>query len=68
MFFKSIHKFANGSLKADSLKNRCRHRKSRLVLEQLEDRLCLAAGTYTYSLVAATGSTVNTPAVPASEP
>ncbi len=61
MFFKSIHKFANGFLKADSLKKRLRHHKSRLVLEQLEDRLCLALGPYTYYLVAATGSTVNAP-------
>ena len=50
----------DGSLKADS-KARLRHRWSRLALEQLEHRLCLAADTYTYSLVAATGSTVNTP-------
>jgi len=61
MSFKSIHKFANGFLKADSPKNRRSHRKSRLVLEQLEDRLCLASAPYTYSLVAATGSTVNAP-------
>ena len=62
MFFKSIHKFASGFHKADSLKQRLRRRKSRLVLEQLEDRLCLASAPYTYSLVAATGSTtVNAP-------
>jgi len=61
MFFKSIHKFANGFLKADSLQKRLRHRKSHLVFEPLEDRLCLSSDPYTYSVVAATGSMVNNP-------
>jgi len=61
MFFKSIHKFANGYLKADSRKKQLRHHRSRLVLEQLEDRLCLASAPYTYSLLAATNDTVNAP-------
>ena len=61
MFFKPNHRFANGFLKADSLKKRLRHHKSRFVLEQLEDRLCLASAPYTYSFVAATGDTVNAP-------
>jgi hypothetical protein len=39
-------------------------RKSRPLLEQLENRLCMATGAYTYSLVAATGSPVNAPGGP----
>ncbi|MGO9600226.1 MAG: dockerin type I domain-containing protein [Isosphaeraceae bacterium] len=36
-------------------------RKTRPLLEQLENRLCMATGAYTYSVVAATGNTVNAP-------
>ncbi len=61
MFYSSMYKLASGVRRAVRMPKLLNRRKSRPLLEQLENRLCMATGAYTYSVVAATGNTVNAP-------